>query len=226
PGLPADLHDLGSREQGALGTGRPRAEPAPAPAARRMARRLRSPADAGAPGRGGGDRARLLRERAPPSGRSPPRRRELGDGVTPFPDEVFDLASVVFEVAHADPERIAVIEPAGRGRDGRRRYRRYGYRQLSAAVESVAPGLRELGIAERTRTVFMAPPSYGASVAALALARVGATTVWIDPSVGYRNVAERLGRLAPEAFVGIPITLLARLVFGWGPRAPRQPVTA
>src|SRR5690606_31816482 len=103
PGLPADLHDLGSREQGAVGTGRPRAEPAAAPAARRMARRLRSPADAGAPGRGGGDRARLLRERAPPSGRSPARRREPGDGVTPFPDEVFDLASVVFEVAHADP---------------------------------------------------------------------------------------------------------------------------
>lgn len=145
--------------------------------------------------------------------------------MTPFPDEVFDLASVVFEVAHADPERIAVIEPAGRGRDGRRRYRRYGYRQLSADVESVAPGLRELGITERTRTVFMAPPSYGASVAALALARVGATTVWIDPSVGYRNVAERLGRLAPEAFVGIPITLLARLVFGWGPRAMRKLVT-
>ena len=77
----------------------------------------------------------------------------------------------------------------------RRRYRRRTYRELSNDVEAVAVGLRDIGIAERTRTVFMAPPSYDASVAALALTRVGATTVWIDPTVGYLNVAERLRRL-------------------------------
>jgi len=137
-------------------------------------------------------------------------------------DDVFDLATIVREVAQRDPERIAVIEPDGRDAAGRRRYRRHSYRQLSDEVEAVAPGLREMGIAERTRTVFMAPPSYGASVVALALSRVGSTTIWIDPSVGYRNVGERLRRIAPEAFVGIPISHLGRLVFGWGPRTLRK----
>jgi acyl-CoA synthetase (AMP-forming)/AMP-acid ligase II len=138
--------------------------------------------------------------------------------MTLFPDDVFDLAGIAHEIARTDHERVAVIEPAGRNRDGTWRYRRYTYRQLSSDAESVAVGLRDIGIAERTRTVFMAPPSYGACVLALALSRVGATTVWIDPSVGYLNVAERLRRLDIEAFVGIPLAHLARVSFGWGPR--------
>ena len=135
-----------------------------------------------------------------------------------FPDDIFNLADIALEVALRDPQRVAVIEPAGRERDGSRKYRRYTYRELSSDVESVAVGLRDIGVAERTRTVFMAPPSYGACVLGLALTRVGATTVWIDPSVGYLNVAERLRRLDIEAFVGIPLAHLGRVTFGWGPR--------
>jgi acyl-CoA synthetase (AMP-forming)/AMP-acid ligase II/pimeloyl-ACP methyl ester carboxylesterase len=135
-----------------------------------------------------------------------------------FPDDIFNLADIALDISRRDPDRVAVIEPAGRNPDGSRRYRKYSYRELSSQVESVAVGLRDIGIAERTRTVFMAPPSYGACVAGLALTRVGATTVWIDPSVGYLNVAERLRRLEIEAFVGIPLAHLARVCFGWGPR--------
>lgn len=136
-----------------------------------------------------------------------------------FPDDIFDLASVVRAVAHEDPERTAVVEPAGRGNDyGKRRYTRYSYRRLSADAESIAVGLREAGIVERTRTVFMAPPSYEACALYLALNRVGATIVMIDPSVGKRNVGERLRRIRPEVFVGIPVSHLARVIFGWGPR--------
>lgn len=140
-------------------------------------------------------------------------------------DDIFNLAAVALEVARKDPERIAVIEPAGRDLSGRRKYRRYTYRELSEYAESVAPGLRKIGIREGTRTVFMAPPSYEACVAALALTRVGAMSVWIDPSVGYRNVAERLGRISPEAFVGIPVAHLGRLFFGWGSRTLRKAIT-
>jgi acyl-CoA synthetase (AMP-forming)/AMP-acid ligase II len=137
---------------------------------------------------------------------------------TLFPDDVFNLAEIAREVSLRDPHRIAVVEPDGRFGDGTRRYRRHTYRELSDDVEAVAVGLRDLGIAERTRTVFMAPPSYRACVAGLALTRVGATTIWIDPAVGYLNVAERLRRLDVEAFVGIPLAHVARVMFGWGPR--------
>lgn len=138
--------------------------------------------------------------------------------------DIFNLANTIFEVAKKYPSRIAVIEPDGFGSDGKRRYKRYTYAQLSADAESVAPGLREMGIAERTRIVCMTPPGYESCVVGLALQRVGAFTLWIDPSVGYLNVAERLRRINPEAFVGIPMSHLGRIVFGWGARFPKKSI--
>jgi acyl-CoA synthetase (AMP-forming)/AMP-acid ligase II len=134
-------------------------------------------------------------------------------------DEIFNIANVALDVARRDPERIAVIQPIGN-----RQYKKYTYRQLSADAESVAPGLREMGIAERTRVVCMMPPSYETCVMSLALQRVGAMMVWIDPSVGYLNVGERLRRVDPEAFVGIRLAHLGRIAFGWGPRFPKKAV--
>ncbi len=135
-----------------------------------------------------------------------------------FVGDIFNLADIALDVAQRDPERVAVIQPSGRDEQGKRKYKKHSYRELSADIESVAIGLREIGIVEKTRTVFLAPPSYEAAVVGLALTRVGATTVWIDPTVGYLNVAERLGRLKIEAFVGIPVAHLGRITFGWGPR--------
>ncbi len=143
-----------------------------------------------------------------------------------FPDDIFNLADIVLEVAQKDPERTAVIDLNGRDKQGKRQYSYYTYRELSADAESVAIGLREMGIAEKTRIVFMAPPSYDACVIGVALTRVGATTVWIDKSVGYRNVAERLNRIGIDAFLGIPLSHAGRLVFGWGPRKMRKLVVA
>lgn len=140
----------------------------------------------------------------------------------PFPNDIFNLADIVLRVAREDPERIAVIDLDGWEGLGKRRYVRHTYAELSADVESVAVGLRDMGIAERTRVVFMSPPSYETCVMGVALTRVGAFTIWIDPAVGYRNVAERLSRVKPEAFVGPVLAHLGRMTFGWGPRTMRK----
>jgi len=140
----------------------------------------------------------------------------------PFPDDVFNLADIVLRVAREDPERIAVVDLDGWEGLGRRRYQRHTYAELSADVEAVAVGLREMGIAERTRIVCMSPPSYETCVMGVALTRVGAFSLWIDPAVGYRNVAERLSRVKPEAFLGNALAHLGRITFGWGPRDLRK----
>lgn len=139
-------------------------------------------------------------------------------------DDIFNLADTVLEVARKYPERIAVIEPDGFDAEGKRKYKRYTYAQLSSDAESIAPGLREMGIAEGTRIVCMTPPCYESCVVGLALQRVGAFTLWIDPSVGYLNVAERLNRIKPQAFVGIPVAHLGRFIFGWGQRFPKKSI--
>lgn len=140
----------------------------------------------------------------------------------PFPDDIFNLADIVLRVAREDPERIAVIDLDGWEGYGTRRYKRHTYAELSADAESVAVGLREMGIAELTRIVFMSPPSYETCVIGVALTRVGAFSIWIDPSVGYRNIAERLRHVKPEAFLGNALAHLGRITFGWGPRDLRK----
>ena len=140
----------------------------------------------------------------------------------PFPGDIFNLADIVLRVAREDPERIAVVDLDGWESYGTRRYKRHTYAELSADAESVAVGLREMGIAELTRIVFMSPPSYETAVIGAALTRVGAFSIWIDPSVGYRNIAERLSRVHPEAFVGNALAHLGRITFGWGPRDLRK----
>ena len=142
--------------------------------------------------------------------------------MTIFPGDIFNLADIVLRVAREDPGRTAVIDLDGFDSRGNRRYKRRAYEELSADAEAVAPGLREMGVAEGTRIVFMAPPSYEACVIGVALSRVGAVTVWIDTAVGYLNITERLGRVGVEAFFGIPIAHLGRLVFGWGQRNLRK----
>jgi olefin beta-lactone synthetase len=150
----------------------------------------------------------------------PPRLRR--PEMEPFPDDIFNLADIVLRVAREDPERIAVIELDGWEGYGTRRYKRHTYAELSADVESVAVGLREMGIAELTRIVCMSPPSYETCVVGVALTRVGAFSIWIDPAVGYRNVAERLSRVKPEAFLGNALAHVGRVTFGWGPRDLRK----
>ncbi|MHA7652266.1 fatty acid CoA ligase family protein [Mycobacterium sp. ML4] len=140
----------------------------------------------------------------------------------PFPDDIFNLADIVLRVAREDPDRVAVIDLDGWEGYGTRRYQRHTYAELSADVESVAVGLREMGIAELTRIVCMSPPSYETCVMGVALTRVGAFSIWIDPAVGYRNVAERLSRVQPEAFLGNALAHLGRITFGWGPRDLRK----
>ncbi|RJL34077.1 fatty acid CoA ligase family protein [Bailinhaonella thermotolerans] len=120
---------------------------------------------------------------------------------------VFVLADRVRDVAREAPGRTAVVEA-----DGSRRT----YAELSRAAERLAPGLREAGISEGTLTVFMVPPGFEGCVIGVALSRVGAPAVGIEPSLGPRVVAGCLRRVEPEAFVGIPLAHLGRVAYGWG----------
>jgi acyl-CoA synthetase (AMP-forming)/AMP-acid ligase II len=127
-----------------------------------------------------------------------------------------DIADRVRRVAAEDPTRVALIH-ARAGRDGRIRTTRHTYRELSDRAESLAVGLREIGVREGTLCSFMVPPGIDAMVLGIALWRVGAVVVGIEPhSHGLRRVARCLGKVGPEVFFGTPRAHAARLAFGWG----------
>ena len=131
-------------------------------------------------------------------------------------EQTVDIADRVRAIAASDPDRIALVH-ATKGWGGRIRYRRHTYRELSDRAEALAVGLREIGVAEGTLCSFMVPPSLDAMVLGLALWRVGAVVVGIEPhSHGLRNVAKSLAKVGPEVFFGTPRAHAGRLAFGWG----------
>lgn len=141
-------------------------------------------------------------------------------------EQTVDIADRVRRIARDDPQRVALIH-ASKGRGGTVRYRRHTYRELSDRAESLAVGLREIGVAEGTLCSFMVPPSLDAMVLGLALWRVGAVVVGIEPhSHGLRNVAKSLAKVGPEVFIGTPRAHAGRLAFGWGRGTVRTNVVA
>jgi acyl-CoA synthetase (AMP-forming)/AMP-acid ligase II len=127
------------------------------------------------------------------------------------------LPDRVLELARRDPDRVAVIQV---GRHRWQRTRSTTYAQLSVRAESIAVGLRRVGVSEGVRCSFMIPPGEDAMAVALALWRVGAVMVGVEPhSHGLRAVARCLDRVEPEVFFGTVEAQAARVAFGWGRRS-------
>lgn len=136
--------------------------------------------------------------------------------MTTIAAETMDLPDRVLEIARRDPQRLALIH-ARRSLLGRPRRHTTTYAELSHRAEATAVGLREIGVREGTLCSFMVPPGEDALVLALALWRVGAVMVGIEPhSHGLHKIARCLARVGPEVFFGTPEAQLARAVFGWG----------
>lgn len=139
-----------------------------------------------------------------------------GDGGLDPADAVVDIADRVLSTARSDPNRVAMIHTHHVPLLGPR-YVSYTYGELSRRAESLAVGLRRLGIREGTLCSFMVPPCFDSLVLGVALWRIGATTVGIEPhSHGLRRVARCLEQVGPEVFFGTPRAHAGRIAFGWG----------
>lgn len=127
-----------------------------------------------------------------------------------------DIADRVLDIARVDPGRVAMIHAHHRPLVGPR-YVSYTYGELSRRAESLAVGLRGIGVHEGTLVSFMVPPCFDSLVLGVALWRIGAITVGIEPhSHGLRRVARCLEKVGPEVFIGTPRAHAGRLAFGWG----------
>jgi acyl-CoA synthetase (AMP-forming)/AMP-acid ligase II len=128
-------------------------------------------------------------------------------------------------LARARPQTLALVEPHGRDRAGRVRYRHFTYRELDAESDMMARGLEHVGIGHGVRTVLMLPPSLEFYALTFALFKMGAVIVLIDPGMGLRSLGVCLREAAPAAFIGIQRAHLARVVLGWGHATVRTCVT-
>lgn len=130
--------------------------------------------------------------------------------------EVVTIADQVLQIARTDPGRTALVHAHHRPLLGPR-YERFTYAELSRRAESLAVGLRSIGVQEGTLCSFMVPPCFESLVIGVALWRIGAVTVGIEPhSHGLRRVARCLAKVGPEVFIGTPRAHAGRIAFGWG----------
>lgn len=136
--------------------------------------------------------------------------------------EPCNIAAVLPRLARERPDQIAIRCPGKPGPGGMARYDvTLSYRALDARSDAIAAGLAAHGIGRGTRTVVMVRPSPEFFLLMFALFKAGAVPVLVDPGIDRRALRQCLDEAQPQAFVGIPLAQLARLLLGWAKSARR-----
>ena len=136
--------------------------------------------------------------------------------------EPCNIAAVLPRLARERPDQIAIRCPGRPGADGMARYDvTLDYRALDARSNAIAAGLAAHGIGRGTRTVVMVRPSPEFFLLMFALFKAGAVPVLVDPGIDRRALRQCLDEAQPQAFVGIPLAQVARLLLGWAKSARR-----
>ena len=131
-----------------------------------------------------------------------------------------NIAAALPRLARERPDQVAMRCP---GADGG-----YGvalsYADLDRRSDAIAAGLAKRGIVRGTRTVLMVRPTPEFFLLMFALFKAGAVPVLVDPGIDKRALKQCLGEAQAEAFIGIPLAHVARVVLGWA-RSARVRIT-
>ena len=134
-----------------------------------------------------------------------------------------NIAAALPRLAAERPDQPAIRCPGRRGPGGG--LAAYDgvldYRTLDARSDAIASGLARRGIGRGVRTVVMVRPSPEFFLLMFALFKAGAVPVLVDPGIDKRALKQCLDEAQPEAFIGIPLAHLARVLLGWSRSATR-----
>ncbi|HEY1141124.1 MAG TPA: AMP-binding protein, partial [Lysobacter sp.] len=131
-------------------------------------------------------------------------------------NDVCNIAATLPGLAARFPDRIAMRCPGTRGPDGMARFDlTLTYRDLDTRSDAIAAGLARRGIVRGTRTVVMVRPSPEFFLLMFALFKAGAVPVLVDPGIDKRALKQCLDEAQSEAFIGIPLAHVARVVLRW-----------
>lgn len=134
--------------------------------------------------------------------------------------ETCNIAASLPRLARDQPDAVAMRCPDGSGRYSIE----LSYAQLDARSDAIAAGLARRGIGRGMRTVVMVRPSPEFFLLMFALFKAGAVPVLVDPGIDRKALRQCLDEAAPDAFIGIPLAQVARLLLGWA-KSARHVVT-
>ena len=122
-----------------------------------------------------------------------------------------NIAAALPRLARERPDQVAMRCPGRKGR--------YDvvltYAQLNMRSDAIAAGLARRGIVRGTRTVVMLRPTPEFFLVMFALFKVGAVPVLVDPGIDRRALKQCLDQAEAEAFIGIPLAMLAKAMLRW-----------
>jgi acyl-CoA synthetase (AMP-forming)/AMP-acid ligase II len=126
-----------------------------------------------------------------------------------------NLFAILEEQAARAPDRAAIIGPAGQ----------ITFRELERLVTRLAGALARRGLARGDRVAVLVPVSRELYLVLLALLRLGATGVFVEPALGPAELVRCFERATPRAFVGVWRAHLLRLTSRVLRRVPLAIVT-
>ncbi|WP_425477141.1 olefin beta-lactone synthetase [Solilutibacter silvestris] len=130
------------------------------------------------------------------------------------------LTTTLERMARERPDTVAMRCPGPRGD--------YSialtYGELDARSRAIASGLARRGIVSGSRTVVMVRPTPEFFLLMFALFRSGAVPVLVDPGISRKALRQCLDEAQAQAFIGIPLAMLARKLLGWA-RSARVRIT-
>lgn len=137
-------------------------------------------------------------------------------------NETCNIAARLPELARERPDQIAIRCPGKPAANGMASYDvTLDYRTLDARSDAIAAGLSGHGIGRGVRTVVMVRPGPEFFLLMFALFKIGAVPVLVDPGIDKRALRQCLDEAQAQAFIGIPLAHLARLLLGWSKSATR-----
>jgi olefin beta-lactone synthetase len=115
-----------------------------------------------------------------------------------------NVLAVLQQVAARVPDRPALVMESGV----------ISFGNLWERIDRASVGLRRMGLAPGDRAIVMIPMSIDLYVALLAVLKIGAVAVFVDPWIGRRQIAAFAAFAEPRAWLGIPKSHVLRLLDG------------
>lgn len=137
-----------------------------------------------------------------------------------------NIANLVREMAHDFPDAIAVIVQHGAHlSSGPKISSQLSFSQLQDSIDAAARGLLDQGFQPGMRVAVMVKPGIEFLQVVFSLFTIGATVVVVDPGLGLKGIGSCIKEVKPDAFIGIPLAQMARILFGWGKPSIRKTIT-
>ena len=136
-----------------------------------------------------------------------------------------NVAALLHAAAGQRPHEMAIAEPRGRDRHGKRLYRQVTFRELEADCTLLADGLGALGAEPGMRIALLVRPGIDFISLVFALFKAGVVVVLIDPGMGRKSMLRCLAESQPQGFVAISLVQALRTLLPFRFPAARLNVT-